>query len=218
VIGYTIDAALGSSHLTRVILTTDDEEIAQVGREYRVEVPFVRPAILADDFTTVGDVACHALDWLLEHEGYEPDHVVVLQPSSPLRLAEHIDAAVKLCIDTEVDGVVSVCEPDYHPYWMQSVVDGKLRLYEPRGQEFQRKQDLPQVYRPNGAVYVYRSEVLRHQGDLGRQGLMCLTIEHEILPFVMRREESANIDSLSDFRMAEFFMDLRDSEVSATDI
>ena len=212
VISYTIEAAMEAESLSRVIVTTDDEEIADVARSQGVDIPFVRPASLADDFSTVGDVASHAVSWLAQHEGYEPDIAVVLQPSSPLRTVQHIDEAVALCTDSGSDGCASVCEPDYHPYWMQVIVDGNLRLYEPKGQEYQRKQDLPEVYRPNGAIYVYRPEVLARQADHGRQGLMCLTLQHDIKPYIMRREDSANIDTLSDFRMAEFFLDLRASD------
>ena len=92
-LAYTCDAALASKHLSRVILSTDDREIAAFGRKYGVEAPFERPSELACDDTPSVEVAEHAIDWLMEHEGWDAEVLVLLQPTSPLRTSTHIDEA-----------------------------------------------------------------------------------------------------------------------------
>src|SRR3989338_7151887 len=95
-IGWTIDAAKASGVLDRIILTTDDNEIAGVGKQSGVEVPFMRPKELAEDKTPTLPVLQHAVEWLKEHERYYPDAVMLLQPTAPFRQAEHIEDAVTL--------------------------------------------------------------------------------------------------------------------------
>lgn len=110
-IAWTIEAALQSEALTRVIVSTDDEEIARVSREYGAEVPFSRPTELAEADSDHVAVVEHALDWLAEHEGVQPDWVLLLQPTSPLRTAEDIDACVALARESAAPAVVSVTAP-----------------------------------------------------------------------------------------------------------
>ena len=102
-LAYTCQAALECNTLTQVILNTDDEEIAAIGRSYGVAAPFLRPENLATDETPILPVIQHTLAWLVEQAGFETDIVVLLQPTSPLRKAEHIDAAVQLMLDSEAD-------------------------------------------------------------------------------------------------------------------
>ena len=124
-LAYTCEAALGSRCLTRVLLSTNDEKIAQVGRACGVEVPFLRPLELARDDTPSLPVAQHAVRWLIEHEGWEPDVLVLLQPTSPLRQTHHIDAALEHMAQVNADTVVSVVEVPHRfsPYsvmWLQA--------------------------------------------------------------------------------------------------
>src|SRR5262245_16834240 len=95
-LAYTCEAALASTSLARVVLSTDDEEIASVGRAEGIEVPFMRPAELSRDDTPSIDVAVHAVQWLATHAGWQADALVLLQPTSPLRTAHHIDEACAL--------------------------------------------------------------------------------------------------------------------------
>ena len=103
-LAYTADAALHSAHITRVILSTDDEQIAQVGRACGVEVPFMRPAELATDTATSLGVAQHAIRWLADQAGWQADILVILQPTSPLRTARHLDDALSAMIAADAIG------------------------------------------------------------------------------------------------------------------
>ena len=106
-IAWTIETALACPMLDRTIVSTDDPEIADVSRHWGAEVPFLRPAELARDDTPGIEPVLHAVRWLGENEGYRPDYVMVLQPTSPLRTTEDIEAAIQLARDRQADGVVS---------------------------------------------------------------------------------------------------------------
>ena len=153
-LSYTCEAALGSRVLSRVVLSTDDEEIAGVGRHCGVEVPFLRPADLARDDTPSVRVAQHALDWLREREGWEADVLVLLQPTSPLRLSHHIDEALDRMVDGEAETVVSVVPVPhrYHPYAIMSARNGYLEDFWQTPLPFDRfrRQNLPTFYARNG--------------------------------------------------------------------
>lgn len=151
---YTCDAALSSRTLTRVVLSTDDGEIAAVGQDCGVEVPFLRPVELAQDDTPTLPVIQHALHWLEEHQSYCPEIIVLLQPTSPLRRAEHIDDAVDLLLETGADSVVSMVEVP-HQFNPVSVMKmdqaGQLAPYiEGQGTRILRRQEKPRVYARNG--------------------------------------------------------------------
>ena len=115
-IAWTIEAAVRSRTITRTVVPTDDAEIAKAAERYGAEVPFRRPEELAEDATPGPAVVLHVVRWLDQHEGYRPDLVVYLQPTSPLRVPEDIDAAVALLVEREADAVVGVCPVQRHPY------------------------------------------------------------------------------------------------------
>ncbi len=200
-IKYTFDAAKRSKYLSRIILTSDDEEIALLGRQNGIEVPFIRPADLARDDTPTLPVIQHAVDYLEKTEGYSPGILVILQPTSPLRKSRHIDEAVELLINTGASSVVSVVEVphQYNPVSLMRVKDGRLVPFlEGEGTRILRKQDKPKVYARNGAaVYVVRRETLIKQNSLfGR----------DCRPLVMSYEESVDIDSVFDLQIAEMLL------------
>lgn len=123
-IGYSIEAARGSKYIDRVITSTDSAEIAEMAKRFGSEVPFMRPDELAADSVTDFPVFEHALAWLKEHEGYEPDIVVQVRPTSPLRSAEDFDKAIELLAEhPEADSVRTVAEPEQSPYKMYKVGD-----------------------------------------------------------------------------------------------
>lgn len=196
-IAWTFQAARESARLGRTICTTDDEEIAALARQAGIEVPFLRPAELARDDTPTLPVVQHAVG-ALEQGGYRPEVVVLLQPTSPLRRAAHIDAAVDLLEATGADSVVSVVQVphNFNPVSLLRVEAGRLVPYLPgEGVRVLRRQDKPEVWARNGAaVYVTRRDVLM-QGDsfFGR----------DCRPLVMSREESVDIDDEMDLVMAE---------------
>jgi N-acylneuraminate cytidylyltransferase len=175
-IGHTILQAQASKYLDRLIVSTDDEEIAEVARSYKAEVPFMRPAELAEKLTP--DFPCieHALHWLEEHEQDRPEIIVHLRPTSPLREAKHIDDAVELLAQhPEVDSVRTVTEPDQSPYKMYKInEEGRLAplLTVPGMPEAFNMpgQSLPKAYKHVGYVDVaWRKTILEKKkmsGDL----------------------------------------------------
>ncbi|MDP3772354.1 MAG: acylneuraminate cytidylyltransferase family protein [bacterium] len=197
---YTIEAARQSGVFDRVILSTDDAEIAEIARAHGCEVPFMRPAELAQDTTPHLPVLQHAVTHLREHENYAPDAVMILQPTAPLRTAEHIHEAVKLFEKSNADSVVSVCEVPghYNPHW-QFTIDNKSHLAiftgEPFSQIVPRRQDLLKTYARNGAIYICKTISL-FDVALPLYG-------NHVLAYVMKSEESVNLDTIEDWKEAE---------------
>ena len=165
-IAYTLESAAESAVFDRVILSTDDVEIAVAARERGCEVPFMRPAELARDETPHLPVMQHAVDWLFEHEGYRPDVVMILQPTSPLRRAEDIRRSIQLLTETGADSVltVSAVSAHVHPMRMLRMADdGTATLFvsgEPVRRRINRRQDLPSAWLMNGSIYAFRAAVL----------------------------------------------------------
>ena len=198
-ITYTFDAALESKRLSRIVLSTDRADIAEVGRRCGIAVPFLRPAELATDESPARSYVKHCLDVLRDSESYKPDVIVLLQPTTPLRRASDIDSCVSLLLQTRSDSVVSVTElPNkYHPEW-QFVVssEGLLCGYAQRTWEqvAARRQELTPTYTRNGAVYAFwRETFLRTRNIYGAT----------VTPYIMPAERSVNIDDLSDWQRVE---------------
>ena len=204
-LAYTCEAALGSKLITRVVLSTDDAEIAQVGRDCGVEAPFLRPRELAGDDTPSLAVAHHAMCWLTEHEGWTPDILVLLQPTSPLRLSRHVDEALERMTQAEAETVVSVVEVPhaFSPYGVMRLQDGGLENFwtEPLPFDTFRRQNLPIFYARNGpAVLATQVRILiEQQSFYGKK----------IAPYIMTEEESVDIDTLFDLRLAEWLIGQR---------
>ena len=198
-IDYTIQAAKRAHSLARVVVSTDDPEIAEHARELGVEVPFLRPAELACDDTPILPVLRHLLDQLQATDDDLPDAVCLLQPTSPLRTAEHIDQAVGLLIQRGCDSVVSVVEVPHHcsPVSVMSCDEqGLLSPYlQGEGTRLTRRQDKPRVYARNGpAVLVTRTAVIREQGSLYGESTTGM---------MMPREASIDIDEPLDLVIAQ---------------
>lgn len=199
-IWYTIDAAKKSGVFDRIILSTDDEKIAEVAKGYGCEVPFMRPKELAADKTPHLPVMRHAVSFLKEKEGYSPDYTVILQPTSPLRRAFHIKGAVELLQKSGADSVVSVSElpAHYHPKWQFGLAfDNKLNIFtgEPFSQIVNRRQDLPKTYTRNGAIYLFKPELLFKDPPSFYGDNVC--------GYVMDQKYNVNIDSIEDWERAE---------------
>lgn len=200
-IAWTVEAARGARALTRAIVSSEDGEILDRAREAGGETPFVRPAAFASDTASSLDVALHALDWLAAHERQHPDVLVLLPATAPLRRARHIDEAVATLLgDATLEAVVAVTEADYPPYWMLTVTERRMAWLFPESGKVDRRQDLPAAFRPNGAIYAIRTAALRAQRTF---------YPRVTAPYVMPREESVNIDSALDFRLAELLLDAR---------
>jgi CMP-N-acetylneuraminic acid synthetase len=194
-IAYSIEMALKSRHINRVIVSTEDQEIAEISKKYGAEV-IIRPKELARDDSPTIDVVFHILDFL-EKEGYKPDVVVLLQPTSPLRNAEDIDNAVKLFLSNNCDSVVSVCEVEHSPFWSFKIENGYLKPIFEENYIKMRRQDLPNVYVPNGALYVSTPATLRKY-----KSFYC----PKTIPYVMPLERSIDIDNEIDLMLAELIL------------
>lgn len=199
-IWYTIDAAQKSGVFNRLILSTDDEKIAEIAKSYGCDVPFMRPKELAGDQTPHLPVLRHAVQFLKEKENYEPDYVMILQPTSPLRQPFHIKEAVDLISKESADSLVSVSlvPKHFHPDW-QFVKDAGNRLKIFTGAEIKnitrRRQDLSDTYFKNGAIFLFKTELLSAStpsiyGD-------------DVLAYVMDEKYNANIDTMEDWGKAE---------------
>jgi N-acylneuraminate cytidylyltransferase len=201
-IGYSFEAAANSKYLSRTVLTTDSEAIAKVGHDYGVEVPFMRPAQFSDDNASANDYITHCLEYLLTTEGYEPDLVVLLQPTCPFRNSEDIDACIELLFDSDADSVVSVTElpTKYHPNWQFTVSDeGLLRPFGESGWESiaTARQQLKPTYTRNGAVYAFPYEL--YQSTKRIYG-------NKVKAYIMPAERSVNIDDMEDWQAAEQYL------------
>jgi len=190
---------LHARSVARVIVSTDDEQIAEIARAYGAEVPFMRPDVIAKDDTPDLPVFQHALDWLSKTEQYQPEIIVQLRPTSPLRRVWHIDQAVsKLIEHPEASAVRTVCVPFQNPYKMWNIgQDGFLKpLLNTKFDEPYNlpRQALPDVYWQTGYVDAFwANTVLMGNSITGNQ----------ILPLVIKSSEWVDIDSLDDWRRAE---------------
>lgn len=194
-IGHTIKAAREAGSVHRVIVSTDDEEIATVARDQGAEHPFLRPAELSDDKASGVEVCLHALAYAEDVLNYHPELAVLLQPTSPMRNADDIDAAITLLRDSGADSVVSVQPVTEYPQWMKKM-DGENRI-SPLFDDLEitsARQDLEDCYLLNGAIYLSTAASLKKHGSF---------YGGDTRGYLMPEERSIDIDTLNDFLMAE---------------
>jgi CMP-N,N'-diacetyllegionaminic acid synthase len=197
-IAWTTRAAQASGCISRLIVSTDDQVIADVARQHGAEVPFLRPAELAQDDTPGIEPVLHAVRWLDEYEDYQPGYIMLLQPTSPFRSGEDIVAVVKLAQSRQADAVVSVCPAHHHPYWMKRLdAEGRMCDFIKLNQSYASRQDLPDVYALNGAIYLVRREVLLTQRKFYTDATF---------GYVMPVERSLDVDSPWDLHLANLAM------------
>lgn len=200
-IAYTIDAARASGVFDRLILSTDDEEAARIAGDLGCEVPFMRPAALCADDTPHLPVMQHAVAWMREHARYEPEWVMILMPTSPLRQSHHIAEAVELARSSGADSVVSVdpMPAHYHPLRALAVdEDGWARLYvgdRAVRERPVRRQGMPEAWVFNGAIYLFKAALL-HDANPNLYG-------DRVAAYRMAPPYGHNIDDPADWAEAE---------------
>lgn len=200
-ISWTIDAAIQSKCIDRVIVSTDSQEIASISASHGAEVPFIRSSHLAADETTTSEVVLDAAEKLGLPDA---SRVVVLQPTTPLRTAKHIDDAIALFNSKKAHGVVSVSEVKHSPIWCNSLPkDNSMENFIDAKYLNKRSQDLPQFYSLNGAIYIYSLEQLRRN-----KGIF---YSKDVYAFVMPLTKSIDIDDKIDFLTAELIKNYEDS-------
>jgi CMP-N,N'-diacetyllegionaminic acid synthase len=198
-IGYTCEAARSSRRLSRVILSTDDPAIVETAKSFEIEAPFLRPTHLSEDDTPMVEVIHHALDWLATVEKYCVDVIVLLQPTSPLRRAEHIDAAVDLLFGSNADTVVSVTHVphQFNPVsvmrldssgYLRPFIDGPMVL---------RRQDKPKVFARNGPAVLVTRRAEIEAGQLYGE---------RVKGYEMDAVDSVDIDEPANLTEAEFWL------------
>lgn len=196
-IAWTVQAALESQFIDRVVLSSDDDEIMVAAEAAGCEVPFRRPSHLATDKASSMDVVKHALQ---ELPGY--DYVVLLQPTSPLRTSEDIDAAFQLMLSKNSPACASVSEVDQSPYWMYQLTNENklINILEPL-ENLSRRQDLPTIYTLNGAIYIAKVEWLLKIEKF---------VNTETIAYLMPKNRALDIDDINDFE--QFLKIIRTSE------
>lgn len=193
-IAWTINEAKKSKYIDRLILSSEDEEIIKLAREYGCEVPFKRPIELAQDDTPGIESVIHAINAL----GDKYDYVVLLQPTSPLRTVEDIDGCIQQCIIKGLPSCISVTEAQQSPYWMYKLdEDMRLNPFVQYDEKVNRRQDLPQVYVLNGAVYVAESEFIIENKSF---------LTEESVAYKMPNKNSVDIDTEIDFAYCEWLI------------
>lgn len=195
-IAYTIEAALKSEKVDRVIVSTDCDKIAKIALQYGVEIPFMRPDFLATDTATSLDVYKYTFEKLETEEGIAINNFIVLQPTSPLRTSKHIDEAITLFENKKAISVIGFCKED-HPIFWHKFLDENGQFEEVfEGDYIKNRQDTRATYYPNGAIYIFNKSVL----ETGQY------YTKKSYAYIMEREVSVDIDTLDDFKYIEFLM------------
>lgn len=195
-IAYSIKAAQDSQFITRTIVSTDSEIIAQAALKYNAEVPFMRPDEFAQDMSTDFEVYYHALNWLKENEGYVPDYVVQLRPTSPVRNTKIIDDCIQKLANSDADSLRIVTPSPITPYKMWTIESEELPMIplldlpeidEPYNQP---RQKLPQTYWQIGFLDVIKTETILQQKSMSGK---------KMLPYIVGNEFAVDIDDMSSF-------------------
>lgn len=206
-IAFSIKAGCCSKYIDRIIVSTDDQEIAAIAQQWGAEVPFIRPAELAEDYTEDLSVFQHAINWLEENENYRPDVVVQLRPTSPFRPKHCIDGAIETLFNNSADSVRGVTQSSQNPFKMWRIDAGKLvpllqtKFKEPYNMP---RQQLPSTYWQTGHIEVIRYETIMHKhsmtGDL-------------ILPYIIDTKYSIDLDTEQQWQFAEFVLNYFDLDM-----
>jgi N-acylneuraminate cytidylyltransferase len=200
-IGWSIEALQKSGVCDRIVVSTDDKEIAETAKKFGAEVPFIRPAELARDATPTLPVLQHAIKWLKDNENYEPDAVVLTQATSPGVRAFHFKEGLELFFSSGAHSVVSVVETpaNYNPHWQFSLAsaDGRLELFTgaPVKNVIRRRQELPKTYVRNSAFYIFKPSLL-FEAEPSFYG-------EDVRGYVMDNVYNIDIDSPDDWADAE---------------
>jgi len=198
---YTAAAARDAAVIDRIVVSTDSEEVAAAGRAAGLEVPFLRPAALAQDDTPMLPVIRHAIDEVTR-AGWTPELVVLLQPTSPLRRPDHVARAVDLLRSSGADSVVTVVEVPKHlsPDYVMRIDAGVLRPFLPEGERVTRRQDVRPAYSRDGTVYAFRRDTLDRCGSI---------YGDDCRPLIIDARESLSIDTPEDWAAAEKILEAR---------
>lgn len=194
-IAYSIECAINSKYVDKVIVSTDSSEIAEVSKKYGAEVPFLRPSELATDSSPVIDTFIYTIERLEKEEGITIDQFIVLQPTSPLRTTRDLDEAIELFVNKKADSVVSYTSEEHPIYWHKYLKeDGRLEDFMPSS--ISRRQDYRKTYYPNGAIYVFKKALILQRNYYSEN----------TYAYIMPRNRSVDIDYQEDFDYIEYLL------------
>ncbi len=198
-IAYTIIVAKKSHIFDRIIVSTDNNEIAEIAKKYGAEVPFIRPTELATDKADSMDVVIHALKWFKE-KGKKFDYIMKLQPTSPLRTVQDLIKSMELIIEKDGDSVISVSECEHHPLWSNKLdPDLKMSNFIDEDIKGKNRQELPKYYRVNGVIFISKVDTLLNTTDWYGE---------KSYAYIMDSKRALDIDSEIDFYLAELMQKL----------
>jgi len=193
-VAWTIEAAKKSQYVHDIILSSDDDRILEIGRDYGITA-LKRPDYLATDEAKTVDVVMYHLNQIF----FQPDFIILLQPTSPLRTSKHIDEAIEYLYNKNADAVISVCEIDHPVEWCNILPeDGSLANFIQKEFLNLRSQDLPKRYKINGALYIIKTEKFLKEKTF--------FLQENIYAYIMDKFSSIDIDDEFDFRFAEFLI------------
>ena len=195
-LAWSIESALDSQYIDEVVVSTDSSVYADVAKSYGANVPFLRPESLSSDTTTTFDVLEHCIRFYKESLGKTYDYVVLLQPTSPLRQAWHIDEACEKILTKGVSSLISVCKCEHSPLWSNTLPDDEnMSDFIPKAVREIRSQDLPQYYRLNGTIFIAKTKSLLAAKSF---------LTPDTIAYKMDNLYSSDIDSALDFEFAAF--------------
>ncbi len=196
-IAYTIEQSMQSKYIDRTIVSTEDDEIADVSRQYGAEVPFMRPENLAGDQVATVDVLLHAINWLEDKERYSFDILVLLHTTTPLRAVVDIDACIEMLKGTMADNVFSVTEAHRNPYFNMVEIDEYGNVQLAKKGSFTSRQSAPKVYDMNASIYVW--------WKTGFKKNVKVFMDNSRVYF-MPKERSVDIDDELDFKICDIIL------------
>jgi len=201
-IAHSIETCLKSSQIDRVIVSTDDIEIANIAKEYGAEVLFMRPEYLSGDKVGDRDVMLHLIDWLNENENYKFDNLVYIRPTTPFKTVFMIEEAIEKLSDVSYSSIRSVTKSEgvFHPYWMFKQNNGILKTFidDLKIEEFYQSQLLPDCYRLNGVVDVSRVETIINNKNIYGDSIGYIEIDEK---------RAVDIDTEFDFLLCKFMIE-----------
>ncbi len=200
-LGRAVETLRGVPAIARVVVSTDDAEVASLALAYGAEIPFLRPVELAGNLTTALPALCHAVEELVE-AGERGGTVLLFQATSPCCTSGLISAALEAFRESEAASLRSVTAVREHPHWMGRIEDNRFRYLVSVGERAGIRNQLPPLYRLNGAISIYRTaRILAGNSEEG-----------DPIPFVMDRTHSLDLDDLDDWMSAESILEARDGE------
>ena len=179
-IAYTIESALGSNKINKIIVSTDSPKIASISKKYGAETPFLRPKKYATSKSTTSSVIFHTLNYLSKNQNYIPDIITLLQPTNPFRTSADIDKSIKLLQKSTATSVLGVGKIKKHPYRTFWLNNKFLKPFKFDFKKFFQRQLLPPLHSPTGSIYTFWYQTFKKYGNYYGPKIKPLILDNEI--------------------------------------